>query len=176
MSDYLQDLLGFDIFAIRFTLESSCNNRCAASCTTSEMVPICGANGATYFSPCHAGCGDVTFTRSFTVGWPCWQAFAPFLPSSASPVSYPFLEDLQGFRVASDLALALHPWSPCRNFPMRRHFTNCSHDFCFMSSFNVLEPFQPSPSQDHRYLFHPYFLRDLLTSPKVPIGSHPSAW
>ena len=32
-------------------------------------------------------------------------------------------------------------------------------------SFNVPEPFQPSPSHDHRYRFHPCFLQDILISP-----------
>ena len=32
------------------------------------------------------------------------------------------------------------------------------------SSLNVSEPFQPSPSRDHRYRFHPCFLHDLLIS------------
>ena len=34
--------------------------------------------------------------------------------------------------------------------------------FCFISFSNVPEPFQPSPSHDHHYRFHPRFLQDLM--------------
>lgn len=35
-------------------LNSTCNNACG--CTTKKFNPICGVNGVTYYSPCHAGC------------------------------------------------------------------------------------------------------------------------
>lgn len=35
-------------------LDASCNKNC--SCNTEYYQPVCGANGKTYFSPCHAGC------------------------------------------------------------------------------------------------------------------------
>ncbi|XP_046412309.1 solute carrier organic anion transporter family member 4A1 isoform X1 [Neodiprion virginianus] len=38
------------------SLESSCNIGCG--CSKSEFDPLCGADGITYYSPCHAGCHD----------------------------------------------------------------------------------------------------------------------
>lgn len=35
-------------------LTAACNFGC--ECLTSEVEPVCGNNGLTYFSPCHAGC------------------------------------------------------------------------------------------------------------------------
>ncbi|XP_021361731.1 solute carrier organic anion transporter family member 4A1-like [Mizuhopecten yessoensis] len=37
-------------------LESSCNANCG--CREYTYEPICGADGVTYFTPCHAGCND----------------------------------------------------------------------------------------------------------------------
>lgn len=36
------------------SLNSTCNSACG--CTTKKFNPICGVNGVTYYSPCHAGC------------------------------------------------------------------------------------------------------------------------
>ncbi|EEB20444.1 organic anion transporter, putative [Pediculus humanus corporis] len=38
----------------RVNLTASCNFGC--DCATSDVEPVCGNNGLTYFSPCHAGC------------------------------------------------------------------------------------------------------------------------
>ncbi|CAG5133316.1 unnamed protein product, partial [Candidula unifasciata] len=43
---------GHKIFEANLT--SSCNQNCA--CSQNHIQPICGINGITYFSPCHAGC------------------------------------------------------------------------------------------------------------------------
>ncbi|KAL7306068.1 hypothetical protein TKK_0001527 [Trichogramma kaykai] len=38
--------------------EPTCNSTC--SCDTNKFSPICGADGKTYFSACHAGCSNYT--------------------------------------------------------------------------------------------------------------------
>lgn len=43
-------------------LTSSCNMDC--ECSPNDLEPICGINGITYFSPCHAGC--TRFYNSYT--------------------------------------------------------------------------------------------------------------
>lgn len=39
---------------------------CVATCDCDQnkFDPICGADGKTYFSACHAGCSNVTFGKS----------------------------------------------------------------------------------------------------------------
>ena len=41
----------------QINLTASCNFGC--ECDVNDVQPVCGANGLTYFSPCHAGCTDV---------------------------------------------------------------------------------------------------------------------
>ncbi|XP_016941807.3 solute carrier organic anion transporter family member 3A1 [Drosophila suzukii] len=43
-------------------LTAACNFGC--ECLTSEVEPVCGNNGLTYFSPCHAGCTAFSSTSS----------------------------------------------------------------------------------------------------------------
>ena len=38
----------------KINLTASCNFGC--ECDMNDVQPVCGANGLTYFSPCHAGC------------------------------------------------------------------------------------------------------------------------
>ena len=37
-------------------MTTSCNSAC--SCGQEAYTPVCGADGQTYFSPCHAGCKE----------------------------------------------------------------------------------------------------------------------
>ncbi|GFO38515.1 solute carrier organic anion transporter family member [Plakobranchus ocellatus] len=46
---------GHKIFEANLT--STCNQNCA--CSPNNIQPICGVNGITYFSPCHAGCTNL---------------------------------------------------------------------------------------------------------------------
>jgi len=41
----------------QINLTASCNFGC--ECDMNDVQPVCGANGLTYFSPCHAGCTSV---------------------------------------------------------------------------------------------------------------------
>ena len=74
------------------------------------------------------------------------------------PVRGPFLPDLPGFRVPS---FRSQLWSSSRALPLNLH---CSDVFCFISSFDVPERFQPSPSYDNHYRFHHCVLQGLLIS------------
>lgn len=49
-----------------FSLDSTCNNGCG--CSRSEFSPICGVDGITYYSPCHAGCYQGTRINNVEVG------------------------------------------------------------------------------------------------------------
>ena len=77
---------------------------------------------------------------------------AETLPSLT--VSGPFLIDAPGFQVPSDSVFPSQPRSSSRALPLHLHFHSCSDVFSFTSSF-VPEPFQPSPSHNRRYRFHP---------------------
>lgn len=50
-------------------LDANCNKNCG--CTTSAFEPICDSNHTVYFSPCHAGCINVTFVNGEKVFKPC---------------------------------------------------------------------------------------------------------
>ena len=81
------------------------------------------------------------------------------------PVSGPFLPDSPGFHVPPDRIFPPQLRSSSMALPLHLHFDNCSDVFCFISSFDVPESIQHSPSHNHRYRFHPCFLQDLLISP-----------
>lgn len=44
----------FQELPFQVNLTAACNFGC--ECITSDVEPVCGNNGLTYFSPCHAGC------------------------------------------------------------------------------------------------------------------------
>lgn len=45
-------------------LTAACNFGC--ECRTNDVEPVCGNNGLTYFSPCHAGCTAFSSKSNFT--------------------------------------------------------------------------------------------------------------
>ncbi|XP_053619039.1 solute carrier organic anion transporter family member 5A1 isoform X2 [Plodia interpunctella] len=45
----------------KVNLTAACNFNCL--CTETDMEPVCGNNGLTYFSPCHAGCAAFSSSR-----------------------------------------------------------------------------------------------------------------
>ncbi|XP_013098358.1 solute carrier organic anion transporter family member 5A1 [Stomoxys calcitrans] len=45
-------------------LTAACNFGC--ECLTSDVEPVCGNNGLTYFSPCHAGCTAFSSSSNYT--------------------------------------------------------------------------------------------------------------
>lgn len=45
-------------------LTAACNFGC--ECLTTDVEPVCGNNGLTYFSPCHAGCTAFSSTSNYT--------------------------------------------------------------------------------------------------------------
>ncbi|RVE48168.1 hypothetical protein evm_007228 [Chilo suppressalis] len=48
----------------KVNLTAACNFNCL--CTETDMEPVCGNNGLTYFSPCHAGCAAFSSRYNFT--------------------------------------------------------------------------------------------------------------
>ena len=45
-------------------LTDKCNVKCG--CSSDAYQPVCGEDGISYFSPCHAGCGDVHYNDDRT--------------------------------------------------------------------------------------------------------------
>lgn len=45
-------------------LTAACNFGC--ECHTTDVEPVCGNNGLTYFSPCHAGCTALSSRSNYT--------------------------------------------------------------------------------------------------------------
>ena len=73
------------------------------------------------------------------------------------PVSGPFLPDVPGFQVPPDNIFPPQLQYSSRVLPLHLHFDNCSDVFSFLPPLDVPEPLQPSPSHNHRYLFHLFF-------------------
>ncbi|XP_043213019.1 solute carrier organic anion transporter family member 5A1-like isoform X2 [Amphibalanus amphitrite] len=51
-----------EMFSVNLT--ASCNFGC--DCDRNEVEPVCGTNGLTYFSPCHAGCTTYSAESNYT--------------------------------------------------------------------------------------------------------------
>ena len=49
--------------------ELTCNLTC--NCDFNKYSPICGADGMIYFSPCHAGCSQLTTEKKETQFFNC---------------------------------------------------------------------------------------------------------
>uniref|UniRef100_H2YZA9 Solute carrier organic anion transporter family member n=1 Tax=Ciona savignyi TaxID=51511 RepID=H2YZA9_CIOSA len=50
--------------SLAIRLDSSCNSNC--SCSQEYYAPVCGADGMTYYSGCHAGCSERDENMTFT--------------------------------------------------------------------------------------------------------------
>ncbi|XP_031786219.1 solute carrier organic anion transporter family member 4A1 isoform X3 [Nasonia vitripennis] len=59
------------------SLEGACNSGCG--CSTSNFNPICGADGVTYYSPCHAGCFEEVSLHDVKVYRNCSCIQAPLM-------------------------------------------------------------------------------------------------
>ncbi|OWR47747.1 hypothetical protein KGM_215607 [Danaus plexippus plexippus] len=55
---------GGNVEPFKVNLTAACNFNCL--CTETDMEPVCGNNGLTYFSPCHAGCAAFSSRSNFT--------------------------------------------------------------------------------------------------------------
>ncbi|BFZ20993.1 hypothetical protein BsWGS_24032 [Bradybaena similaris] len=49
----------FSFIFISVSEDNSCNRGCG--CRDNSYFPVCGGDGRTYYSPCHAGCPEVEF-------------------------------------------------------------------------------------------------------------------
>ncbi|KAH8412396.1 hypothetical protein KR009_001801 [Drosophila setifemur] len=61
---YTSNKPGAVIEPFQVNLTAACNFGC--ECLTSEVEPVCGNNGLTYFSPCHAGCTAFSSSSNYT--------------------------------------------------------------------------------------------------------------
>ncbi|XP_063548392.1 solute carrier organic anion transporter family member 3A1 [Cydia strobilella] len=69
----------------KVNLTAACNFNCL--CTETDMEPVCGNNGLTYFSPCHAGCSDSFSSRSNFANCACVAGNARGMPGVLSGAS-----------------------------------------------------------------------------------------
>ena len=109
--------------------------------------------GFTLFSP---------FAAIFLCGAPDLTKTLPFLSVSAHSSL------IVHTHVLYDSVLPSHPEPSLIGAFPSYCFCNCPDVFCFISSYHVPEPFQPSPSHDHRNWVHLCFPQDHLISPMFP--------
>ncbi|XP_011349076.1 solute carrier organic anion transporter family member 4A1 isoform X1 [Ooceraea biroi] len=67
---------------IALSLENNCNKGCG--CSRSQFDPICGVDGITYYSPCHAGCYQETLINDVKVYMDCSCIHAPAMNLTTS--------------------------------------------------------------------------------------------
>lgn len=65
------------------SLEDSCNSGCG--CSRSQFNPICGVDGLTYYSPCHAGCNQELLMNDVKVYADCSCIQPPAKNSTGFP-------------------------------------------------------------------------------------------
>lgn len=80
----------------KINLTASCNFGC--ECDINDVQPVCGSNGLTYFSPCHAGCTSLGSTSDNYTNCACKL----FVLSLAQPNS-------ETSRGSMDLASSFEP-------------------------------------------------------------------
>jgi hypothetical protein len=51
-------------YPFKINLTASCNFGC--ECDMNDVQPVCGSNGLTYFSPCHAGCSQSSIGGNYS--------------------------------------------------------------------------------------------------------------
>ncbi|XP_052697071.1 solute carrier organic anion transporter family member 4A1-like isoform X2 [Crassostrea angulata] len=76
-------------------LDANCNKNCG--CTTSAFEPICDSNQTVYFSPCHAGCTNVTFVNGEKSYYNCSCISTPNNTSVADAINGSCTEKCQWF-------------------------------------------------------------------------------
>lgn len=59
----MNDLAGLEERRQGLDYHPECNSQCA--CSSERFSPVCGDDGVTYFSACHAGCRNFTTKDGF---------------------------------------------------------------------------------------------------------------
>ena len=62
---YSPEMIDFKQQSSNHNLEATCNANC--QCPREIFRPVCGVNGVTYISPCHAGCQTLVKSNSTSI-------------------------------------------------------------------------------------------------------------